>query len=149
MPQSKQTEPPGSQEASLARKTNLLKPDKISQIIEASIPGKSFKEPASYVEWIGSHLASRVLWFICGLAVAFAISWWLSRPTLEQARALIGTSAEAKEIVDAFSKLQAEHFDHFSRLFQLIILSGLVPIFTLLAGYAFGSRQRENNTGEK
>lgn len=101
------------------------------------------REPPSFPEWFGYLLASRLLWFILGLTVAFLIAWWWTRPTLDQVQNLLGTSANPKDVLETLNSLQRDHFDQFSRIFQLAVLSVLVPLFTLLAGYAFGSRQRE------
>jgi len=54
--------------------------------------------------------------------------------------------------LETFRGLQRDHFDQFRDLFQIIVLSGLVPLFTMLAGYAFGSKEkqeRENNEQEE
>lgn len=101
----------------------------------------TFREPPSFSEWFGARLASRLLWVICGLAVVFFGFWWLTRPTLAEVRPLAGS--DPKEVLETLRNLQRDHFDQFRDLFQLIVLSGLVPLFTLLVGYVFGARQRE------
>ena len=106
----------------------------------------TFRERPTFHEWFGAILASRLLWFICGLALAFVAGWWWTRPTLAEIQSLLGSSADPKEVVDTLEKLQSNHFDHFRGIFQLVVLSGLVPLFTLLAGYAFGSRARQEGT---
>jgi hypothetical protein len=102
-----------------------------------------FREPPSFSEYVASDLIRILLWVICGLVLVFLIIWAFTRPTVDQVRALVGSAADAKMLLEALSSLQRDHFDQFNRLFQLLVLSGLVPLFTLLAGYAFGSRQRQ------
>jgi Sec-independent protein secretion pathway component TatC len=103
----------------------------------------TFREPPSFPEWFGARLASRLLWVICGLAVVFLVVWWATRPTLVEVRQWLGVNVASQELLTHARNLQQDHFDQFRDLFQLIVMSGLIPLFTLLAGYAFGARQRE------
>ncbi len=107
------------------------------------------KQPPTWIQQFGGNLASRVLWFVCGLAVLCLIAWWFTRPSLEEAQLLLGTDATPKEILEALRDLRRDHFDQLRELFQLVVLSGLVPLFTLLAGYAFGTREREKQEQEE
>jgi len=102
-----------------------------------------FREPPSFHEWFGARLASRLLWVICALVTVFLIAWWLTRPTLLEVQHILGASAGAKDVLETLLALRRDHFEQFRDLFQLVILSALVPLFTLMAGYAFGTRQRE------
>ena len=86
---------------------------------------------------------------MCGLAVLCLIAWWFTRPSPEEAQLLLGTDATPKEILEALRDLRRDHFDQLRELFQLVVLSGLVPLFTLLAGYAFGTREREKQEQEE
>ena len=102
------------------------------------------REPPSFSEWFGSLLANRLLWVICGLIVLFLASWWWTLPSLQEVREVLGDDATPDQVVATWRELRGEHLGVFRELFQLVVLSTLVPLFTLLAGYAFGSRQREN-----
>lgn len=102
------------------------------------------REPPSFTEWFGSLLANRLLWVICGLSALFLVAWWLTLPSLQEVRDLLGASATPDQVVATWRELRGEHSGFFREQFQLVVLSTLVPLFTLLAGYAFGSRQREN-----
>ena len=106
-----------------------------------------FRERPSFVQWLGGRLASRVLWFVCAMVVAFSGAWWLTRPCLTEVQNILGSSADPKDVVEILRELQRDHFDQFQGLFQLLVLSALVPLFTLLAGYAFGTRQMEKQPG--
>ena len=107
------------------------------------------REKPSFPEWFGAHLASRLLWVICGLAGVFLAGWWFTRPTLTGVQQLLGSSAQATDVMEALRTLRDQHFDQFRSLFQLIVLSGLVPLFTLLAGYAFGRSRVEAQTSRE
>ena len=102
-----------------------------------------FREPLKFSEWFGAQLANRILWFICGLATTFLIAWWFTRPSLTDVQQLLGPSAQGKDLVEVLRSLRRDHFDQFRDLFQLVVLSVLVPLFTLLAGYTFGKREGE------
>jgi hypothetical protein len=99
--------------------------------------------PPTFQQWHGARLANRVLWFICGLAFVFLGAWWFTRPSIAEVKDLLGSSVNGKELLEALRNLRTDHFNAFRDLFQLVVMSGLVPLFTLLAGYAFGARQAE------
>jgi len=81
--------------------------------------------------------------------VLFLIAWWFTRPSIAEVQKMLNDSAEPKEVVELLRNLRRDHFDYFRDLFQLVVLSGLVPLFTLLVGYAFGSREREKGEQEE
>jgi len=110
---------------------------------EAGGPLDRLREPPTYVQFIGGRMLGWLLAVICGLAAVFLGVWVMTRPSLAQVKALLGPFADPKAVLEALQDLRRDHFDHFSSLFQLLVLSGLVPLFTLLAGYAFGTRERE------
>jgi hypothetical protein len=101
------------------------------------------QQAPTWVQQVGHDLASRVLWFVCVLAVLFLAAWWFSRPSPEDVKTLLGADATSEQILTTLRELRREHVNNFRDLFQLVVLSGLVPLFTLLAGYAFGSQERE------
>ncbi len=100
-----------------------------------------FGEPPTWIQAFSGRLAGRLLVVICSLAIAFLLAWWFTQPTLAEAQQLAGKGAQAKELLETLQVLRRDHFDQFRDLFQLVVLSGLVPLFTLLAGHAFGTRQ--------
>ena len=100
-------------------------------------------KPGTFAQLLGSRMAVGVLIAICVMTVVIWTAWWFERPTLEQVKALLGTSAAAKEILEAQRQMQTEHLSTFRTLFELTVSSVLLPIFTLAAGYAFGSKARE------
>ena len=102
-------------------------------------------QPPTYREVVVARLLGRLLYVICALAAVFLGLWTATRPSLAQVGDLLGSSADPKAALDALHNLRRDHFDHFRSLFQLLVLSGLVPLFTLLAGYAFGTREKAQN----
>jgi hypothetical protein len=100
----------------------------------------------TFLELSGVWLAGLVLLVICVLGVAFVVTWWWTRPSLTEVQALFGSSGSAKEVLEALRALRSAHFGELRDLFQIVVLSGLVPLFTLLAGYAFGSGQRDKGS---
>ena len=95
----------------------------------------------------GAWLAGLLLGVICALVVIFLVAWWTTRPSLAEVQQLFGASTDTRDVLDALSTLRRDHFDQVRDLFQLVVLSALVPLFTLLAGYAFGTREMVAPTG--
>jgi len=75
--------------------------------------------------------------------MAFFGAWLATRPTLAQVREALGGSAEPKMVLETLRELQRDHVDYVRSLFQLLVVSGLIPLVTLFAGYTFGSRESE------
>ncbi len=51
------------------------------------------------------------------------------------------------QILQLWTKLHEAHTQTCTSVFQTVVLTGLVPLFTLLAGYVFGkSHSGENQT---
>ena len=90
-----------------------------------------------------ARLLSYLLGVVCAIAVAFLAFYWLTRPSLTEVQNIFGPSATPNDVVETLRELRRDHLEQFRDLFQLVVLSGLVPLFTLLAGYAFGTQQRE------
>src|SRR5439155_24503966 len=103
-------------------------------------------KPRSYLERTGSRYMGLVLIVICGFIFVFLMSWWCTRPSLHDAAKLVEmTRAEGQSKVvepqalgELLAKMQQEHSSNYRDFFQLLVMSGLVPLFTLLAGYVFG-----------
>ncbi len=100
-------------------------------------------EPPTFQQLKGARLTEVILWFIFILIVMFLLGWWFTRPTVADVQTVLGEAANGKEKLEALQTLRNEHFNTFRDLFQLAVASVLMPIFTLLAGYAFGSREAE------
>ena len=103
--------------------------------------------PKSYLEWWGTTFMAVLLGAIILLCMMLAIVWMASRPTMSDVVEVLGpaaTTAPANGGADGsahlqmLEKLQRTHFEQFRDLFQVLVLSGLVPLFTLIAGYVFG-----------
>ena len=103
--------------------------------------------PASFLEWSGVTQMTAVLAVICAVAVGFLLSWAVTQPTLEEARALVGSGQDPQATVQVLTQLREAHTKNHQEMFQAVVLSVLVPLFTLLAGYVFG-RSRATGPAE-
>lgn len=102
----------------------------------------------TFKEYFGMWMAVGSLVVVAALIIAFFAVWAASRPTPADAAAVAGTLGQSEVIV--LRELRAEHFEEFRDAFQLFVLSGMVPLFTLLAGYTFGSaRKKQEERGEE
>ncbi|HRD65253.1 MAG TPA: hypothetical protein PKY50_03775 [Candidatus Competibacter sp.] len=107
------------------------------------------RERPTFQQFKGAYLAEMVLWFIFGLLAIMLLAWCATYPNVADLEAVLGKAADGstmeigKERLQALQSLRSEHANAFRDLFQLAVASVLVPIFTLLAGYAFGSREAE------
>lgn len=112
-------------------------PQKSASDIFSELP--KFKEPPTFLQWYGVRFVSALLGIICLLVVIFLLAWWLTLPSVAEVKALLGDKADGKDSLEALQGLRTEHSKSFKDLFQLFVLTGLVPLFTLLAGYVFGT----------
>lgn len=101
------------------------------------------REPPTFQQMEGARLAKLLLWAICLSTVLFLVGWWISRPSIEDVKQILDAAADGKTRLEALQQLRKDHLDMFRDLFQLIVSSILVPLFTLVVGYAFGARQAE------
>lgn len=120
-------------------------PESFGEIVERFPPIRA-PRPSSFLELSGTRQMNVLLAFICICAVAFLILWGMTRPNIEDVQT-IAKAAGAAEGADAMkpadaatmlSELRREHFEQFREVFQIVVLSVLVPLFTLMAGYVFG-----------
>jgi hypothetical protein len=120
-----------------------------SKKIELSSLAKDFKgisvpNPSSYREYLALELLQPLLIAICLIGLVLAIVWWRTQPTIAEVQLLAGCHAadaqcvQSDKLIEVYTKLATQHSDEFKSLFQLIVSSTLVPLFTLLAGYVFG-----------
>lgn len=117
-------------------------------IFRDEIPEFSKPDP-TWLQWFLSRLIRYFLWIICGMAALFLFGWWFTRPSLAEVQQLLGADAKPNEVLEALRGLQRDHLDQFRDLFQLIVLSALVPLFTLLTGYAFGSKEKQEQKNDR
>jgi hypothetical protein len=106
----------------------------------------TLRERPTFTQMFGARLLRILLWFICGLVVVFLLVWVFTLPTFAQVQAILGSSTDPKTVLETFRELRRDHFEHVQRLFQLLVLSGLIPLVTLFAGYTFGSRESERTS---
>ncbi len=103
------------------------------------------RERPTFVQLSGVRFLGLLIWIICGLIVAFFASWLFTRPTFASVQAMLGDTVDPKVVVETLRALRGDHVDHYRDIFQLLVLSGLVPLVTLFAGYTFGRQENERN----
>ena len=101
----------------------------------------NLRERPTFTQAFGARMLNLLLWVICGLGVAFLLAWLNTRPTLAQVQSALGAAADYKAVLETLREMQRDHADRFRSFFQLLVLSGLVPLITLFAGYTFGVRE--------
>lgn len=75
------------------------------------------------------------------LVVSMSVFWWgLEKPTLEAAERFAESKAQ---VYERYTALNEAWWNRFHTYFQLLVGTVLLPLFTLLLGYAFGSRKAE------
>ena len=75
------------------------------------------------------------------MVIVFVCADWLvtvpARPPLQAPR----------EVIDAYKELRAGAIEDASKLFDLIVAKALLPVFTAILGYIFGSREAARGSG--
>lgn len=99
------------------------------------------RDRPTFIQLIGSQFGKVLLGFIVGLTTIFVLVWASTLPSIDAVRALLGPSAPPNDVIETWRTLRKDHFEQFRDLYQLVVISALVPLFTLVAGYAFGSRE--------
>jgi hypothetical protein len=129
-----------------------VEPREILQSLDAQVPGpqKAGGEPLSPIQWIGLALAGGVFAYIVIASIAiFLVSFRSltlpappSPPTnaadVEHYKQLVDEYKVASDVYQQMAKLQ---LDRALQLFQLIVASTILPAFTGILGYIFGSRR--------
>ncbi len=108
--------------------------------LEQFFPPIGTPDPASYLEWSGIRQMAIVLAIICIAVVGFLAAWVFTLPSIEEVHTLVegGTISDPQTAAGLLDQLRDAHLKRFREMFQLLIMSALVPLFTLLAGYVFG-----------
>jgi hypothetical protein len=105
-------------------------------------------ERTTFKEYFGMWMAIGALGVVAVLILAFFALWATTRPSVADARFMAELLQQPP--IEVLRDLRAEHFEQYADAFQLFVLSGMVPLFTLLAGYTFGSaRRKDQDAGEE
>ena len=101
--------------------------------------------PATFLESVGTRMMVGLLMTVAVVTVALFVCWVAGRPDaarlaldLRQFPTTAPSSLAPEQVLDLLAKRQAAYDESFRGMFQLLVLSGLVPLFTLMAGYVFG-----------
>lgn len=87
----------------------------------------------------GLYLAWAILAIILVAVLVVGLDWIVGGPTIPDVP--ITNDEGAKATVENFKTLRDADLDRPRQLFTLVVTGGLVPLFTLLLGYIFGSQQ--------
>jgi predicted PurR-regulated permease PerM len=111
--------------------------------------------PSTWLEKYGVIQMMSLLATIGLLSVLFLLIWWATLPGPRDVQTLLTeltgkapSDLKADQALDLYAKLRQAHTQQVRDLFQLIVMSAIVPLFTLLAGYVFGKSKAEGGTGK-
>ncbi len=118
----------------------------LNVVTPADVYGRfPFQEPMpkSFLEIWGIQFMRWLLLAIIVVTGLLAVAWFATRPCTSDVTAILTSAdpnsrATAAAHIDALEKLCANHLNNYRDLFQLMVLGGLVPLFTLITGYVFG-----------
>jgi hypothetical protein len=129
-----------------------VNPREILDSLDAQVPGaqKAAGEPLSQLQSVGVWLAGGVfLYILLASAAIFCVSFrFINLPSAPVPPANVADPERYKQLVDAYkiatdsyaqmAKLQLERA---TQLFQLVVGSTILPAFTAILGYIFGSKK--------
>ena len=101
--------------------------------------------PKTYLERWGIIQMSVLIGVICLVCFTMIAMWWSTRPTYADCAALFAAGRGAatqpvtpEQVVELVDRMQSRRAEQYRGMIQLVVLSVLVPLFTLIAGYVFG-----------
>ena len=108
----------------------------------------------TFLEYWGITFMFLLLLAIILVTMIFLVGWLWTRPTPSEVATILGQvdandPAGAADRIDTLSTLCQNHLDNYRDLFQVLVLGGLVPLFTLIAGYVFGRNLAERRQQEE
>ena len=118
---------------------------------EVPPPGKEFGQELTPLQKVGYKLALFVFFYIVGASILiFFVSFrGIQLPTFPAPPTVPGDAEHYTKLLDAYktssetyqqmAKLQVERA---TQLFQLVVASTILPAFTAILGYIFGSGKR-------
>lgn len=113
----------------------------VRQLADRRFP--ELPKPTNYPQLLGAKMAKTILAVIIAVSVLIWSRWALTVPTIADAKSILPSNAPSDEVMKILKTLQSEHFATFRSIFDLLILSCFMSLFTLVAGYAFGARDAE------
>jgi hypothetical protein len=146
------TESPKEPRADQAVKIEKVEPKEILQSLDSQVPGeqKAGGEALSALQWGGFGLAGMVFLYIliASIAIFFVSFHSINIPAAPSPLAIGLDPEHYKQMVDAY-KTSAETYqqmaklqtDRASQLFQSVVASTILPAFTAILGYIFGSKR--------
>jgi len=95
-------------------------------------------QPMTQLQWAGVTLA--IVCFVCILVVTIlvAFDWVVGGPS--PPTTLPGDPEQAQMRIENWQALREADLERPKELFNLVVLSALLPLLTLLVGYLFGQQ---------
>jgi hypothetical protein len=132
-----------------------IEPGEILQSLDNQVSGtqKAAGQELSPLQFVGFWLAVGVFsYIIAATAIIFYVSFWRMQlapsPTppvnsgdVEHYKQLVEAYKTSAEVYQQMAKAQVERA---TQLFQLVVASTILPAFTAILGYIFGSKRSTN-----
>lgn len=100
---------------------------------------ETIREPMSEKDWAGIVLAGVVLALIAIFSLILTIYWFRTAPSLES----FGTPVK-QESLQLYKEASNIAFESVYKILDLIVLTVLLPVLTLILGYLFGTRSKKD-----
>lgn len=94
--------------------------------------------PASYLEWVGVRLAIGVGGFAALVVLILLVYWAFSAPSIGIASASADPD-KLRQLIEIQKQARDAHLQAVTQLFDSIVIKCLLPLFTTILGYIFGS----------
>src|SRR6516162_3376805 len=101
--------------------------------------------------WLQKAGVIQMIGLLCAIGVLsllFLIGWWATLPGPADVQHVLTditgkalTDLKPDQALDLYTKMRQGHTQQVRDLFQLVVMSAIIPLFTLLAGYVFGKSQ--------
>lgn len=103
-----------------------------------------FNPPLTGLQYVGASLALLVFLLICSVSIYILVDMVRSRPPMVSVPINVTDVGELevyKEMIEIYRTQQSIAIDRTKELFTLMVASTLIPVFTAILGYIFGSLQ--------
>ncbi len=134
----------------MAEEESVQKISRDDILKEVPPPGKEFGEELTPLQKVGYKLALHLFFYIVGASILiFFVSFrWLQLPPSPLPPAVSADPDHYKLFADAYKassdvyqQMAKAQVERATQLFQLVVASTLLPAFTAVLGYIFGSKK--------
>jgi hypothetical protein len=134
----------------VAEEDSVQKVSRDDILKEVPPPGKEFGEELTPLQKVGYKLALHVFFYIVGASILiFFVSFrCLQLPPFPLPPSVSGDPDHYQQLADAYKassdiyqQMAKGQVERATQLFQLVVASTLLPAFTAILGYIFGSKK--------